>query len=304
MFLDEYADAALTLVDEMVVRANAVSGRLRNRQEAARWQLYARVAAWHREHHSDTDVENCPVCGTDLNEVPSDALLDKGVKEALRLCGEADADAAKGAEEWERDAAREFLERLPETLQTFANKAPKMELLQIYRKAFVEELLAERGFGGVLLAVKENAAAVWELAISEHPLPAAPELEPSEWPEEFNEGTLARRAANIERVVRLAKHRTVGKGAIRRLVTRYIGQEAAPESKKAEAADADIEAKRLPLRHQIEALRLCVNNAAPLLSLLRQLDELEAARKQFVVFTRRMARLRQAADAIEAFAGF
>ncbi len=150
------------------------------------------------------------MCGTNLNEVPSDAVLDKDVKEALRLCGEVDADAAKGAEEWELDAAREFLERLPETLQAFANKAPKTELLQIYRKAFVEELLAERGFGGVLQPVKENAAAVWELAISEHPLPAAPELELSAWPEEFDEGTLPRRTANVERVVRLAKHRTEG----------------------------------------------------------------------------------------------
>ena len=92
---------------------------------------------------SDADFENCPVCGTDLNEVPSDALLNKDVKEALRLCGEADADAAKGAEEWERDAAREFLEKLPESLQAFANNAPTTELLQIYRKAFVDELLAE-----------------------------------------------------------------------------------------------------------------------------------------------------------------
>ena len=128
---DAHTDAAETLVEEMVARANAVSRRLRNKQETARWQLYARVAAWHREHHSDADVESCPVCGTDLNEVPSDALLDKGVKEALRLCGEVDTDAAKGAEEWERDAAREFLERLPESLQAFANNAPTTELLHI-----------------------------------------------------------------------------------------------------------------------------------------------------------------------------
>ena len=176
--------------------------------------------------------------------------------------------------------------------------------MHIYRKAFVEELLAERGFGGALQPVKENAAAVWELAISEYPLPAAPELELSAWPEEFDEGTLARQTANVERVVRLAKHRTEGQDAIKRMATRYIGEATGPESEKTEAADADIEANRLPLRHQIEALRLCVNNAAPLLSLLRQLDELEAARKQFVAFTRRMARLGQAADAIEAFAGF
>ena len=91
--------------------------------------------------------------------------------------GEVDADAAKGAEERERDAAREFLERLPETPQAFANKAPTTESLQIYRKAFDDELLTDHGFGGALQPVKDNAAAVWELSISEHSLPVAPELE-------------------------------------------------------------------------------------------------------------------------------
>ena len=145
------------------------------------------------------------MCGSDLKEVPPDALLDKDVKEALRLCGEADTDAAKGAEEWERDAAREFLEKLPESLRAFANNAPVSELLKIYRKAFVDELLAEPNFGGVLQPIKQDAAAVWELAITEHPLPPAPEFEHSTWPEEFENGTLAKRTANIERVIRLAK---------------------------------------------------------------------------------------------------
>ena len=301
---EEHADAAVTLVEEMVDRANAVSVRLCNKQEAARWQLYARVATWHREHHSDTDVESCPVCGSDLDEVPSDALLDRGVKEALRLCGEVDADAAKSAEEWERDASREFLEKLPASLQAFANKALTAELLQIYRNAFVDELIAKHSFSGALQPMKENAAAVWELAISEHPLPVAPELKFSAWPIEFNNGTLARRATNIERVVRLAKHRTESKDAIKRMVTRYIGGAAASESESPEAADANIEANSLPLRHQIEALRLCVNNAAPLVSLRRQLDELEAVRKEFSASNRRITRLGQAAEAIEAFAGF
>ena len=301
---DDDIDAAETLVEEMVARANEVSGRLRNKQEAARWQLYARVAAWHREHHKEADVENCPVCGTDLKEVPPDALLDKGVKEALRLCGEAAADAAKGAEEWERDAAREFLEKLPESLRAFANNAPAAELLQIYRKAFVDELLAERNFGGVLQPMKQNAAAVWELAIKEHPLPAAPEFEHSTWSEEFEIGTLAKRTANIGRVIRLAKHRTASKVAIKGMAKRYIGEAGTPESEQSEAVDVDIEANRLPLHDQIEALRLCVTNAAPILSLLRQLDELETARKEYAALNRRLARLGQAADAIETFATF
>ena len=301
---DEDSNAAETVVEEMVARANEVSRRSRNKREAARWQLYARVTAWHREHHSDADVENCPVCGTDLREVPPDALLDKSVKEALRLCGEADVDAAKGAEEWERDAAREFLERLPESLRAFANKASTAELLQIYREAFVEELLAKCDFGGVLQPMKQNAAAVWELAISEHPLPAAPELEHSSWPEEFGNGTLSKRAANIERVIRLAKHRTGNKDAIKGMAGRYAGEAELPESEQHDAADAEIEANRLPLRDQIETLRLCVTNASPILSLLRQLDELDTARKDYAALNRRLARLGQAADALETFAAF
>ena len=296
---EDDSSAAEALVTDMVARANVVSERLRNKQEAARWQLYTRVAAWHREHHKDAVFENCPVCGTDLKKVPPDALLNKDIREALRQCGEADADAAKGADEWERDAAREFLEKLPESLRRFADTAPPAELLRIYRKAFVDELLAERKFGGVLQPLKRNAAAVWELAMTEHPFPVAPESKPSTWPEEFENGTLAKRSANIERVIRLAKHRTAGKDAVKGMAKRYIGKAGAPE-----AAEADIEAKRLPLRDQIEALRLCVTNAAPILSLLRQLDELETTRKKYAALNRRLARLGQAADAIETFAGF
>jgi hypothetical protein len=62
---DDVRDAE-ALIRSMVDRAAAASERLRNKQEAARWQLYARVAAWHREHHKGTELESCPVCGTRL----------------------------------------------------------------------------------------------------------------------------------------------------------------------------------------------------------------------------------------------
>ena len=88
------------------------------------------------------------------------------------------------------------------------------------------------------------------------------------------------------------------------MAKRYIGEAVTPESEQSEAVDVDIEANRLPLHDQIEALRLCVTNAAPILSLLRQLDELETARKEYSALNRRLARLGQAADAIETFATF
>ena len=296
---------AESLIEDMVSRAAAVAERLRNEQEAARWQLYARVAAWHREHHDGADLQNCPVCGTDLDQVPPDALLDKGVKEALRLCAEADADAAKGAAEWEQDAAREFLERLPETLRAFADKAPPAGLLQICRKAYLEEMLADRTFGGRLQALKRNAAMLWEEVVAAAALPDMPATTQVGWPDEFKDGTLATRVGNVVQAIRLSRHRSASADALKKLVERYIGAPSQPETAGAEAAEAgETEPDKQPLREQIETLRMCVENTAPIVSLLRQVDELETTRKQYAALMARLGLIKRAADAIEEFAGF
>lgn len=297
--------AAESLIEDMVSRAIAVAERLRNKQKAARWQLYAKVAAWHREHHDGADLQNCPVCGTDLDKVPPDALVDKGVKEALRLCAEADADAAKGVEEWEQDAAREFLERLPESLRTFADKAPPAGLLQIYRRAYLEELLADRTFGGRLQALKRNAATLWEEAVTAAALPDMPAAKPVKWPDEFKAGTLAARAGNVVQAIRLSKHRSASADALKRLAERYIGTPGKPATGSVEGAEVgETQPDKLPLRDQIETLRMCVENTAPIVSLLRQLDELETTRKQYAALIARLGLIDRAADAMDEFAGF
>lgn len=296
---------AESLIEDMVSRAAAVAERLRNKQEAARWQLYAKVAAWHREHHGGADLQDCPVCGTDLDKVPPDALVDKGVKDALRLCAEADADTAKGAEEWAQDAARELLERLPESLRAFADKAPPAGLVDIYRKAYLEELLADRTFRGRLLGLKRNAAPLWEEAVTAAALPAMPAAKPLQWPDEFKDGTLARRVENVVQAIRLSKHRSASADALKKLVERYIGAPGQPETGSAGAADAgETQPDKLPLREQIETLRMCVENTAPIVSLLRQLDELETTRKQYAALMARLGLIDRAADAMEEFAGF
>jgi hypothetical protein len=297
--------AGESLIENMVSRAAAVAERLRNKQAAARWQLYARVAAWHREHHDGADLQNCPVCGTDLDKVPPDALVDKGVKESLQLCAEADADAAKGAEEWEQDAGREFLELLPENLRAFADKAPPAGLLQIYRKAYLEELLADRTFGGRLQALKRNAATLWEESVTAAALPDTPALKPIRWPDEFKDGTLARRVGNVAQANRLSKYRSASGNALKKLVERYIGGPSQPETGRAGAiGSGETQADKLPLRDQIETLRMGVENTAPIVSLLRQLDELETTRKQYAAVMARLNLIDRAADAMEEFAGF
>lgn len=292
-------------IEDMVSRASAVAERLRNKQEAARWQLYTRVAAWHREHHEGADLENCPVCGTDLDKVPPDALVDKGVKAALQQCAEADADAAKGADQWEQDAAREFLERLPESLRVFADKAPPTTLLEIYRNAYLEEMLADQTFAGRLQGLKRNAAPLWEDALTVAELPEMPAAKAMKWPEEFKEGMLATRVGNIVQAIRLSKHRSASADALKNLVERYIGVPAQPESGSAWQNDeVKTQPDKLPLREQLETLRMCVENTAPIVSLVRQLDELETTRKQYTAFMASLDLIDRAADAMEEFGGF
>ncbi|PIW29653.1 MAG: hypothetical protein COW30_04615 [Rhodospirillales bacterium CG15_BIG_FIL_POST_REV_8_21_14_020_66_15] len=296
---DEDCTAAETLIEDMVKRAKAVAERLRNKQESARWQLYAKVAAWHAEHYQDTELKDCPVCGTDLEKVLPDALLDKAVKDALAACSEADADAAKGADEWERDAAREFLDGLPEGLRAFADRAPPDDLLSIYHKAYVEELLADRAFANRLVPLKQNAGQVWEIAARDNKLPDAPAPRPIDLPEEFSNGTLAQRIGYIVKAVVLSRHRAECTEAIKALVERYIGA-----AEKVEAEGEEIAAQKRPLRDQIEAVRKCVENTAPIVSILRQLDDLERTRKGYVGYIERLILIDEAATAIEPFSGF
>ena len=297
---DDYK-AAETLIDDMIKRAKAVTERLRNKLEAARWQLYAKVAVWHSEHHRDAELKDCPVCGTDLETVPPDALLDKAVKDALALCSQEDTDAAKGAEEWERDAAREFLDILPESLRAFADKAPPDDLLSIYHKAYVEELLADRAFANRLSSLKQNAGRVWEIASKDNKLPDTPAPHVVDFPDEFKNGALAQRIAYIVKAVVLSKHLAEATDAIKVLVERYIGS---AEKTGTEHEGEDIAASVRPLCDQIEAVRTCVENTSPIVSILRQLDDLEKTRKEYAVYIARLVLIDEAATAIEAFSGF
>ena len=293
------------LIGEMVERAEAVAGRLTRPEEAARWQLYASVAAWHHEHHAGMSVDDCPVCGTDLAGVPEDAVLGRGIADALQLCRDVDGDVAKGVEEWERDASREFLERLPKNLRGFADHPPPEGLLEIYRKAYVDELLADRSFAGPLQALKTSAERVWDLAVADHPLSDGPTAGPSVWPRPFERSRLARLSASVERAVRLARLRSDNTTVIRGLVQRYVGRTNPREvdgTQGAPARTGDGRSDELPLRDQAEELRRCVSSATPILSLLRQLDELDSASNAHAETRGRLARIGEAAAAMAEFA--
>jgi hypothetical protein len=297
--------AATSLIDSIIARGHAVAERLRNKAEAARWQLYTTVASWHREHHPGRELRDCPVCGTNLDDVPPDALLNTAVKEALRLCREADADAAKSAQDWEKDAAREFLDGLPESLRLFADTDLGNDLLGLYRKAYAEELLTDHSFARRLKPIKQNAAKVWQSAASEFPLPKEFAETETMLPKELQSGSLFSRLANVRTALRLSKRRTAVADLIKGIVERYLGSLRRDDSgEQTPASRLDTPANLLPLRVQIDTLRKCVENTAPIVSLLRQLDALEKTRQDYCGSRERLILLERAAVALEMFSGF
>lgn len=308
---DEEADAALKTIRGLLERAGALSRRLEDERQAARWRLYSRVSAWHRDHHPDQDISNCPVCGTDLEKVPSDALLDLSVKAALDQCREADSDIAKTAAEWERDEAAAFLNALPESLRGFADKTQRDTLLDICRKGYLDELLAHKAFSGRLEPLRKNGHRVWDIACGQHPVPDAQESENSALPDLFASGKLQERLSSISRTLMLREHRLRATDALQSLTVRYIGRiksaaESADASESEPAAPAGHGSKpdEEPLREQIEAIRRAVQNAIPVVSLIRQIDELESLRREWQSDEDRLKLLARAADAVEPYLEF
>lgn len=306
---DEEADAALKTIRGILERARALSRRLEDERQAARWRLYSRVSAWHKDHHPDQDISSCPVCGTDLAKVPSDALLDLSVKAALDQCREADSDIAKTAAEWERDEAAAFLNALPESLRGSADKRQRDTLLGICRKGYVDELLAHKAFSGRLEPLRKNGQTVWDIASGEHPLPDARESENGVLPDLFASGKLQERLDAITRTLLLREHRLRATEALQSLMGRYIGKvksagESAHAAESGPAAPAEHGSNEEPLREQIEAIRRAVQNAIPMVSLIRQIDEMELLRQEWQSDEDRLNLLARAANAVEPYLEF
>ena len=301
------AESAQAIIREMVERAEAVSKRHRRPDQAARWQLYARVSAWHHEHHTGA-IDDCPVCGTDLGTVTEDPVLGRGVFDALQVARDVDSDVAKGVEEWERDASRELIERLPRSLRGFADQVLPDGLMAIYRKAYVGELLADRSFASPLHPLKASAENIWDLSVASHPLKDGPTFSRTVWPTPFETSRLARSCHNVERAIWLARQRSNNVNAIRGVIERYVGKTRSPDDGEESQEDPHWTmhdwSNELPLRDQVEALRRCVNAATPILSLLRQLDELESTSKAHAQILDRATRIADAADAVAEFTRF
>ena len=309
---DDDAASALETILAVRRRAQALSEKLKHEQEATRWRLYSRVAAWHKDNHPGEDFSNCPVCGTDLDSVPFDALIHVSVKEALEECRETDNDIAKTATEWERDESAALLEALPQSIRSYADKALPRTLFVLCRKGYVDELLGHEAFSGRLQQLQKNATAVWELAAGESILPDAPHPAESDLPPLLAGGKLQKRLSAISHVLMLRVHRRSAEQALKSILTRYVGiatpagEAAEPPPVKEASQDCEKEWKpqQASLREQIERIRRGVQNAIPIVSLIRQLDDLEGIRQEWEAQANRLTLLTRAAVAVEPYLEF
>lgn len=283
---------------DLAARAEEQVKRQQRKQDAARWQLYTMVSQWHRTHHPEEPLVDCPVCGTDLTQVPPDALLDRNVADALRASAQAHTDAAKTLLDWLKDAGAELLESLPESVRPFVDKKLQSSLLSFYRTAYVTELLNDSVFAKELRALKENAVQVWDIATQEHPLPEAPETESVVLPDSLRSSPLATRFANLQVVMELAHHRQLSEEQLKLVAQRYFGSWHVDRSAStSESSDMS----KAPLRSQFTALQNVVTSVEPLVSLVRQLREIEAERRNCVEAHKREYLLARVAVAVREF---
>lgn len=285
--------AAHRLLTQLAARAVTVANRLRNVTHAARLQLYARVADWHREHHPNAPLLECPVCGTDLESVQPDAILDVGVRVALQSSLSAELDATRGRDDWQKEAARELAETLPESLRVFLDKTPDTSILDLYKKIYVNELLSQPAFSHQLAALRISAHEVWRAAVASNPIPEEISTARVTLPIEFSNTQLGKRFDNIQRVIDLAAHREQSGAQLRVILNAHIGTFSTPPSETSAPASAD----KLPLRRQIVTLHKAIESSTPVLSLLRQVSELEQTLKEWEAADTRHALLVKASSA-------
>ena len=308
------ADSALELVKDVLKRGKILSDKMEDERAFERGILYSRVAEWHKEFHADDDITNCPVCGTDLDTVPIDALADTNVKVALENCLSSDSDSSKTALEWEAHETSAFLDAIPSSIRAFVDSNVLNSLEATFRKAFVDELLAQRAFRGTLCSFQDNAKASWEKIVETNPLPDLPEPANCKLPDSLSKGKLQQRLTLVTHVLMLREHLKTAAVQIRSILELYIGSSTSimslsptPSLSDGTAVppeDEKIDKRMVPLLDQISSIRRAVQSVNPINYSIQLLDELEFTRKAWEAQVHRLSLLERAANAIESFVTF
>ncbi|MEQ4281537.1 ATP-binding protein [Pseudomonas syringae] len=289
-------DALLVKLEELALRAADQVQRQQNKEQAARQQLYTMVAQWHRRQHPDQLLSDCPVCGSDLANVPPDALLDSDVAIALQAGLHAHHDATKSLADWQQGAASELLESLSDHLKYFADQKSRSTVFDLYKNAYVSEAFKDHSFATDLQQIQKNARKLWDSLVEMHPIPIEQRPDPISLPKELATGLLASRFANLQHVVTMSVQRTAVEAVMQPLLAKYLG---VGSFSRGEQFDESLNLYLLPIRHQLLVLHQAITSSEPLIALTRQIDVIEDARKRWVVATQRLRLIKRAAKALQ-----
>jgi hypothetical protein len=175
---DDLANAEGVLAD-IEREAVALIEQISQVERADRIRLYGLVVKWHDAAHPGHAFTVCPVCERDLLQpgaIPTDALLDKSVVQALEDAREADAALLKTAAEWERDTKKGLRDRLPAKMRRFIDEAVPDDLASVYDAALSKEVFELFDFPTSLTAMSKRVAglcqAAWKDAPVREPLPS------------------------------------------------------------------------------------------------------------------------------------
>ena len=143
-------------------------------------------------------------------------------------------------------------------------------------------------------------------------MPKAPKQADNELPTMLSRGTLQKRLSTITHALMLRAHRIRAQHALKSILAAYIGsgnsagEPAEPPTTRTVASDEiyAFKPEMASLREQIELLRRSVLNAIPIVTLVRQLDDLEAERRKWDSQANRLKLLARAADAVEPYLDF
>lgn len=195
--------------------------------KAARVRLYARVAAWIREHPGLHDENNCAVCGHSLDDVVDDITGQK-IKDHIGGAAKEGDYAGQTFTTWANHVVGEITTRLPGAIAAEARRDLPESPTSLLRQAVVDELFLDTAFIGSLAPLKQSVAEACDHGLESFPkfnFTASPEVGGGRAELE----TLNKLIYRIERALAYPKWRKRATSARNSFMAEVIGQETTAE---------------------------------------------------------------------------
>lgn len=290
---EELAGGATVLLDIEREAATLVA-QLSNAERADRIRLYGLVAKWHDAVHPDHAFTACPVCERDLlhpGAIPTDALLDKSVAQALEDARNADAAMLKTAAEWERDTKKSLRDRLPEKLRRFVDEAVPDDLASVYGTALSKEIFQLTDFPEPLKSMARGigalCASAWKDAPERELLPGV------NLPAEIPDNEKLRAAMRgVRRAMALSRYRAANAEFARAAVLKVL---------RSDADETALSADQRTVYGQLNVLKAHLDAATVFAGIRRQLGQIKDTSERWAKARARIEKLARAAKAVELF---